>query len=133
MLDDNMISSVRNSMISPVCEQPLVTEAFYTKHFGFRRARVYLPGPNQVVVLKTGNIYLQVFPAFELRPPCLDAPTRVASPYPGGPGSGPPYTGVRKLTFLVDDVERKLAQMGGEARISQPLRPGLIPGSKSVW
>jgi hypothetical protein len=92
-----------------------------------------LPGPSQVVVLKTGNIYLQVFPAFELRPPCLDAPTRVASPYPGGAGAGPLYTGVRKLTFLVDDVERKLAQMGGEARISQPLRPGLIPGSKSVW
>jgi glyoxylase I family protein len=43
------------------------------------------------------------------------------------------YSGVRKLTFLVDDVERQLAEMGSDLRISQTLRPGLIPGSKSVW
>jgi glyoxylase I family protein len=120
-------------MIALVCDQPLLSEAFYTRHFGFRRARVYLPGTNQVVVLKAGNTYLQIFPAFEPRPPCLDAAAQMPSPYPGGAGAGPLYSGVRKLTFLVDDVERRLAEMGSEARVSQSLRPGLIPGSKSVW
>jgi ankyrin repeat protein len=133
MPEENANCSLRNSMISLVCDQPSVTEAFYTKHFGFRRARVYLPGPNQVVVLKARNAYLQIFPAFEQRPRCLESPSQVTSPYPGGAGAGPLFTGVRKLTFLIDDIEHQLAGMGNEARISQAMRPGLIPDSQSVW
>lgn len=124
---------IRDSMVALVCDQPLLTERFYTKHFGFHRARVYMPGPYQVVVLKAGNTYLQIFPAFEMRPPCLDAPSNVVSPYAGGIQAGPLYSGVRKLAFLVEDVEKILADMGAEAKVVQSERPGLIPGSKSVW
>jgi glyoxylase I family protein len=120
-------------MTALVCDQPLATEAFYTKHFGFRRARVYLPGPQQVVVLKASGTYLQLFPAFAMRPPCLDAPQLTSSPYPGGGGAGPLYGGVRKLAFLVSDVARKLADMGNDAVITQRLQPGLIEGSRIVW
>jgi len=125
-------ADIRNSMVALVCANPLATEAFYTKYFGFKRAKVYLPGDNQVVVLRNANTYIQIFPAFTPRPPCLDL-AGGQSPYPGGGGAGPLYPGVRKLAFLVGDVERKLAEMGNAAKITQTLRPGLIPGSKIVW
>ena len=35
------------------CRNPIVTEEFYTRHFGFRRARVVGAGDDQVVFLKT--------------------------------------------------------------------------------
>jgi glyoxylase I family protein len=126
------IAGIHNSMLALVCGNPLATELFYTKHFGFKRARVYLPGENQVVVLRNGNTYIQIFPAFAMRPQCLDFES-APSPYPGGKGAGPLYPGVRKLAFLVDNVERKLAEMGDAAKITQSSRPGLVPGSKTVW
>jgi glyoxylase I family protein len=125
-------ADIQNSMVALVSANPLATEAFYAKYFGFKRARVYLPGENQVTILRNTNTYIQIFPAFMPRPPCLDL-VSTQSPYPGGGGAGPLYPGVRKLAFLVGDVEQKLEEMGDAANITQSLRPGLIPGSKVVW
>ena len=105
------------------CEDPLALERWYTKHFGFRRARVYAPGAGQVVMLKRGDLYLELFPAAEKR----SAP-------PAGK-DGTPQPGWRHLAFLVDDLDGKLAEMGDDARVNLgPLdMGGFIKGMRAVW
>jgi len=44
------------------CEDPIAIERWYGKHFGFERLRVYLPGPDQVVVIGNGGVALELFP-----------------------------------------------------------------------
>jgi glyoxylase I family protein len=111
------------SHIGLSCKDPLAAERFYTKHFGFRRARVYLPGPGQVVVIRAGSLELELFPSTEQRP----------SPAVGG--AGPDYPGVRHVAFLVEDLDAKLAEMGAEAKVT--LGPvdmsQFIPGMRVAW
>ena len=45
------------------CTDPIAIERWYAKHFGFERLRVYLPGPDQVVVIGNGGVALELFPA----------------------------------------------------------------------
>ena len=105
------------------CRDPLATERFYARHFGFRRARVIPLGADQIVFLKSGVVYLELFKA-------------------GGepPGSaaekdGPGYRGVRHLAFQVDDVDAALTAMGADARVTLgPLDFGdFIPGWRTAW
>lgn len=105
------------------CKDPLAVERWYSKHLGFRRARVYAPGPGQVVMIKRDDIYLELFPA------------GAAEAGPALGGDGPQGPGWRHLAFLVDDLDAKLAEMGAEARITLgPLDMGqFIPGMRSVW
>ena len=111
------------SHIGLSCKDPLATERFYSRHFGFRRARVYLPGPGQVVVIRSGILELELFPSTEERP----------SPAVGGAGQD--YPGVRHVAFLVDDLEGKLAEMGADAKVTLgPLDMGqFIPGMRVAW
>ena len=103
---------------------PLALERWYAKHFGFRRKRVYAPGPGQVVVIGTEGASLELFPAEGDRPAA-----------PEGDGAGPQYPGFRHLAFLVDDLDAKLAEMGDEATITLgPLGMGeLVPGMRVAW
>ncbi|MGE5764085.1 MAG: VOC family protein [Mycobacterium leprae] len=105
------------------CQDPLAVEQWYTKHFGFTRGRVYDPGPNQVVMIKTGNTYLELFPSTG------------QSPAPPATGAGPEYPGWRHIAFLVDDLDAKLAEMGDDARITLgPLDMSqYIPGARTAW
>ncbi len=105
------------------CRDPIAIERWYTKHFGFERKRVYLPGEGQVVMLGKDGTYLELFPAKGEAPP------------PSGDGAGPEYPGWRHVAFLVDDLDAKLAEMGDDAKIT--LGPidmsGLIEGMRVVW
>ena len=87
------------------CKDPIAIERFYTQHFGFKRARVYDPGPKQVVVIKAGSLSLELFSAVG------EAPT-----WPAGK-AGPEYQGLRHLAFLVDDLDAKLAELGASVNI----------------
>lgn len=88
------------------CVDPGRTEKYYTKHFGFSRARVVpLGGADQIVFLKAGNAYLELFKAKEKRPTA--PPT----------ADGYPYPGLRHLAFAVDNVEAKIAEMGNDAKV----------------
>ena len=69
------------SHIAITCKDPLQVERFYTRHFGFKRARVYLPGPGQVVMIRSGDVYLELFPAGQ------------ESPVPRADKDGPQYPG----------------------------------------
>lgn len=105
------------------CRDPLATERFYSRHFGFRRARVIPLGAEQIVFVKSGAVYLELFQAKG------DAPG--AAPEKDGPG----YNGVRHIAFQVDDVAATLAAMGAEADVTLgPLDFGdFIPGWKTAW
>jgi glyoxylase I family protein len=107
-----------------VCRDPIATERFYTRHLGFRRARVVdLGAGDSIVFLKAGTCYLELFRATQ------DSP--VAAPQ----GPGPEYPGWRHLAFKVDDVDAKLAEMGADARITAgPMSfDAFIPGWKTAW
>jgi glyoxylase I family protein len=107
-----------------VCRDPVASEAFYTRYFGFRRARVVpLGGNDQIVFLKAGSLYLELFKATQANP----------VPQPSGPG--PDYPGWRHLAFKVDDIDAKLAELGADARITAgPMSfDDFIPGWKTVW
>ena len=113
------------SHIALSCKDPLATERFYTKHFGFTRARVIPLGDDQIVFLKAGTVYLELFRAEG------DAPF----PAPTAPGDGPHYPGIRHLAFQVESVDDQLAAMGPQAHITLgPLDFGaFIPGWKTAW
>lgn len=111
------------SHVAITCENPLVVERFYRKHLGFRRARVYAPGPDQVVMLRSGTVCLELFPATE------------TAPGPPALGAGPNHRGWRHIAFLVDDLDRKLAEMGDDAQLTLgPLDMSeFIPGMRVAW
>jgi glyoxylase I family protein len=105
------------------CRDPLATERFYVRHFGFRRARVIPLGAEQIVFLKTGSTYLELFQA------------KGDPPGPAAEKDGPAHRGVRHIAFQVSDVDAKLAEMGAEATVTLgPLDFGaFIPGWRTVW
>jgi glyoxylase I family protein len=106
------------------CHDIATTERFYARHFGFRRARVVDLGEGkQIVFLKSGEMYLELFQA--------DAISPVAEPVK----DGPTWPGVRHIAFQVKNVDAKLAEMGGEARLSfGPFGfDSFIPGWRTAW
>ena len=60
---------LRHPPLGLACRDPIALERWYTKHFGFTRKRVYVPGPDQVVVIGTDGVTLELFPAKGERPP----------------------------------------------------------------
>ncbi|XYI02524.1 VOC family protein [Sorangium sp. So ce1128] len=116
--------SLRFAHVAINCKDPIRVERFYTKHFGFKRARVAdLGGGRQIVFIKSGHVYLEMFQ------------TDAVAPHPPVGGDGPQYPCWRHIAFQVDDVDAKLAEMGEDARVTQgPMSfDSFIPGWKSVW
>ena len=111
------------SHIGLTCKDAIAIEKFYTKYFGFKRARVVPLGQDQIVFIKLDNMYLELFQAKEESP--LDPPKN----------DGYGFAGVRHLAFTVDSVEEKLAELGDTVKIS--LGPAdfsdFIPGWKGAW
>ena len=117
------MDALRFSHMGMACKDPIALERFYTRHFGFKRSRVISLGDEQIVFIKSGDIYLELFQAKE------DAPT------PPADKDGPWYPGWRHVAFQVDDVDAKIAEMGDEAKITLgPLNFDVfIPGWRTVW
>jgi glyoxylase I family protein len=109
--------------MSIACRDPLAIERFYTRHFGFRRTRVIPVGEAQIVFVRSGNLYLELFPA------------KGDSPIPPAKEDGPWYPGWRHIAFKVDNVDAKLAEMGDDAVVTLgPLSfNDFIPGWRTVW
>ena len=105
------------------CKDPIATEQFYTKYFGFKRARVIPLGSEQIVFIKSGNAYLEIFQAKQ------DVPA------PRAGKDGPWYPEWRHIAFKLDNVDAKLAEMGQDAKITLgPLNfDAFIPGWRTVW
>jgi glyoxylase I family protein len=111
------------SHIALNCRDMAAVERFYTRYFGFRRARVVDLGADQIVFLKSGSMYLELFRATE------------SAPVPAPQNDGPAWPGVRHLAFQVSNVDAKLAELGEDACINLgPLEfNDFIPGWKTAW
>ena len=111
------------SHVAITCKDPIAVERFYTKYFGFKRARVIPLGDTQIVFIRAGDVCLELFAAEGERPA------------PAAGDDGPHYPGLRHLAFQVDNVDAKLAEMGDAVRITQgPMDfDDFIPGWRTVW
>ena len=114
------------SQVALTCKDPAVTEKFYSKHFGFKRARLAkLPDGAEIVFLKMADcaFYLELFKATE------------ESTLEPAKNDGYAFPSVRHLAFKVDSVDDKLKEMGDDAKITLgPLDfDAWIPGWRTVW
>ncbi|KOU64743.1 glyoxalase [Streptomyces sp. WM4235] len=105
------------------CADQKATEEFYTRYFGFRRARVVDLGESTIVFLRQGDAYLELFAAG----------TEPAIP---AHDDGPQAPGrLRHLAFQTDDVDAFLAELGDAAEVT--LGPmdfdDFIHGWRTVW
>ncbi len=109
--------------IAITCKDQQAVEAFYVKYFGFERAQAFSLGEDDLIFIRAGNVYLELFPAKG------DAPSSPPT------ADGPQYPGWRHIGFKVDDVDAKLAEMGDDARITLgPLNfDDFIPGWRTAW
>ncbi|WP_433889483.1 VOC family protein [Streptomyces sp. CA-111067] len=108
------------------CTDLARTEEFYTRWFGFRRVRAIDLGDTQIVFLKLGDAYLELFSGTAVGA----ADGRQAK------ADGPDLPGhTRHLAFQTDDVDAVLREMGPAAEVTHgPLDfDGFIPGWRSVW
>ncbi len=112
------------SHIALNCLDPIALERYYTRYFGFKRARVIpIGGGQQIVFLKgTDGIYLEIFGTDVPRPAELS-------------GDGGTTVSIKHLAFQVDDVDATVAAMGSDAHITLgPLDFGaFIPGWRTTW
>ncbi len=111
------------SHIGLTCNDPAAQERFYSKYFGFRRARVIPLGDDQIIFIKSGIFYIELFKAKGQSP--LAAPT----------DDGYPFAGIRHLAFEVESVEAKLAELGSAVKVMLGLSDfgAFIPGWKGAW
>jgi glyoxylase I family protein len=111
------------SHIGLTCNDPTVIERFYSKYFGFKRARVIPLGDDQILFIKSGHFYMELFKAKGTAP--MAAPT----------DDGYPWAGYRHIAFEVEDVDAKLAELGSAVKVM--LGPAdfsdFIPGWKGAW
>lgn len=106
------------------CHDLAATERFYTRYFGFRRARVVdLGAGNAIVFLKNENTYLELFQG--------------TGADPAGPpkNDGHPFPGFRHLAFEVADVDAFAKKLGADLTVNLgPLSfDAFIAGWKAVW
>jgi len=104
------------------CRDQRVTEEFYTRWFGFSRARTIPLGDSEILFLRNGDAYLELFPAEgDGEPSTQDGPASAGT--------------VRHLAFQTDDVDRLLDQMGRAADVTLgPLDfDDFIDGWRTVW
>jgi glyoxylase I family protein len=119
------MSRMQFSHVALNCRDPHATERFYTRHFGFQRARAVPLGDSEILFLKNGDgVYLELFQG--------------KGQPPGGAAEndGPAHAGgLRHIAFQVDDVDAAVAGLGADAQVS--LGPfsfdDFIPGWRAVW
>jgi len=114
---------LRWSHVALNCRDQQVTEDFYRRWFAFERARVVPLGEQQIVFLRQGDVYLELFSA--QKAPLLEPQA-----------DGPAYPGIaRHLAFQTDDLGAFLKRVSGQIPVSLgPLQfDDFIPGWRSVW
>lgn len=114
------------SHIALNCRDLTATEEFYTRWFGFRRAHAFDLGESEIVFLRLGDAYIELFGGAAVTP--AEDPEYKAD---GPAGHGVP----RHLAFQTDDVSALLENMGPAANVTLgPLEfDEFIPGWRSVW
>ena len=117
------LPEVRWSHVGLNCRDQQKTEEFYTRWFGFSRARVVEDDGIRVVFLRQGDVHLELFQV-------------TADPVYPITDDGPQYNGtIRHIAFQVKDVDTFLRDAAGALPVSLgPVEFGkYIPGWKTVW
>jgi glyoxylase I family protein len=117
------VAELRWSHVALNCRDQNATEEFYRRWFGFERARVVSLGDQEIIFLRRGPVYLELFAAPEQSPVASKA-------------DGPTSPGVaRHLAFQTDDLSAFLGRADGKIPVSLgPLAfDEFIPGWRSVW
>jgi glyoxylase I family protein len=115
---------IRWSHVALNCADLRATERFYADLFGFERARVVPSEDGDVIFLRHGDAYLELFDTAGENP--------AARPEQDGPHSP---AALRHIAFQVDDVDAFLAGAGDRAEVTLgPLDFGeVIPNWRTVW
>jgi glyoxylase I family protein len=123
LLENIMLQII--SQLALTCKDQKVTEDWYVRNFGFRRARVAtLPDGAEIIFIKMADssFYLELFAADS------------ENPLPDPINDGPTYPGFRHLAFKVNDVDSKLAEISPLEITLGPLDfDAFIPGWRTVW
>jgi len=90
------------------CRDIAAQEAFYTKHFGFRRCRTFRRGePGEFFMLKLGPVRLELFPS--------------ENPPPESEKGGEQTVGFRHLAFAVPKLETILDALRADGIEPDPI------------
>ena len=111
------MAEIRFHHISLTCRDPLATERFYTRYFGFMRARVVQVGDGQIVFIRNREMYFELFQA------TAEAPVAPAD------NDGYPWPSVRNVSFMVDDVDAAQIEAVGDAAgddVGEDAREGVL-------
>ena len=111
------------SHVGLTCLDQEKMERFYCRHFGFKRTAVFPATHGPILMLRAGDVFLELFAASG------------ESPLPPPEKDGYPFKGFRHLCFTVGSIEKALADLGDDVRITMgPLElDRFIPGMKAVW
>ena len=105
------------------CRDAAAQERFYTKHFGFKRSRVFHAGkPNEFIMLKLGTMRLELHPTESLK--VSDA------------CAGEQAIGFKHLAFDVPKLETAIAALQEDGVVCDPIVDcaALIqPGARIVF
>ncbi|MFI7603458.1 VOC family protein [Actinoplanes sp. NPDC049681] len=117
-----MSSGMRWSHVALNCRDLTATQAFYQQWFGFHRARAVKLDDGEIVFLRHGDVYLELFGS--------SADKRIV-----GTADGPPDPGiVRHLAFQTDDLDGFLERAASLPVSLGPLSfDDFLPGWRSVW
>jgi len=110
------------SHIALNCRDIDATEQFYTKFFGFARARnIPLGDGARITFLRHGDMLLELFSAEGDRA--------------DGEGDGPHAAGIRHIAFQVDSLDATLDSFGGQIPVTLgPLDfTAFIPNWRTAW
>ena len=116
------MSSLAINHLALNCRDVAAQEAFYSKHFGFKRSRTFNAGkPNEFIMLKLGAFRLELFPT--------DAGKTMNQ------NGGEQAIGFRHLAFDVPKLEPAIEALRGDG--IEPDRvidfDAVIPGSRLVF
>ena len=100
------------------CRDPKAQEAFYAKHFGFKRVRTFNPGADEFFIVRLGGMCLEMFQSSD---PSAEA--------------GEQTVGLGHLAFEVEKLEPAVAALQADGIDVEPIIDcnELLPGMQVVF